>query len=129
MSYVLPMTVKSLRPSVTRRSPSAKPICGGKSPRPRLVKQETYIAIIQSGYAIFGYGIDLPAAISHANENLDKPITEDDLGAEYVDGELFVAEITAALAAEVDMYGGSVSYELLESGIYGTRSESDAEYA
>lgn len=77
-------------------------------------------AIYQYGYAIFGVGADLDAALADASRWTDEPIDEDDLSAHSarVCGSMVEIEITPRLAAAVARHGGDVPMTEITRGVY-----------
>lgn len=77
--------------------------------------QETYYAVWQESAAIFGVGTSIDAAIDNALEYLDSEtkrseITQLFTGQNPQGDNLYVAECSAALYAEVESEGGDLTY-------------------
>ena len=85
-------------------------------------------AIFQSGAGILGIGDDLESAVNNANEYLDNDsqLTIEEIEVVYggeVIGQCYYAQITDALAAQVESEGGDISYERDNTNVLMTESE------
>ncbi|MBK6599154.1 MAG: hypothetical protein IPG25_15265 [Proteobacteria bacterium] len=78
----------------------------------------TFTAIYQNGYAVFGVGRTLDEAILDANKWLDEPITTDDLCSDNIDGAMIEITITERLAEAIAKRGGDIGIEQISRGLY-----------
>lgn len=75
-------------------------------------------AVVQHGYAVFGLGATKAEAIEDARRWVDNPDEIDDLPSRPdVDGDLYIAECTEALAVSVERKGGQIAHTLRHDGI------------
>jgi hypothetical protein len=90
--------------------------------------------VYQSGYAIFGYGDTVAAAITEANKWVDpqESLTANDVlssrGLREIDGQMYSMPATAALIDQVKTSGGEVAWGSVD-GIACTVAQEDASFA
>lgn len=84
------------------------------------------IAIYQVGYAFFGVGQTLEAAIKDAKEWTAAPLSAETISDDdTIHGNMVWVHVTPALAAAI-RDDGQCRHEELPSGIYGTPAEAEA---
>lgn len=89
-------------------------------------RSKRQIAIMQYGYAFYGVGKTLKAAIEHANNWTDDKITKASLGnyGDFVDGEMVAVEVTPELAKAIREDGQHALAHSAEIsfGVYGVEA-------
>lgn len=93
--------------------------------------EQTFIAIYQDGYAIFGIGNTYEEAIEDAkNEGIDEP---DELENNISDscshfvGDMIAIDISKAVKEKVEKFGGDVVIIKCDDGIYRLEEEIEEE--
>lgn len=93
--------------------------------------EETFIAVYQDGYAIFGIGNTVEEAIEDAkNDGIDEP---DELEDEIADsnsnfiGDMIIINISKAVKEEVERIGGDVVIIKCDDGVYRLHGEVEEE--
>lgn len=91
-------------------------------------------AVYQSGYAIFGVGMTIEAAITDAMEWLDADTDPEEIEAishqhGEVNGTLYVRQCSARLAEAVKAEGGDIDYDVDADGILRLEEELEEDEA
>lgn len=78
--------------------------------------KDTYYAVIQVGYPVFGVGKTADEATKEAEEWAESLDLVDEH--EAVDGDMVLVECSKALHDAVQQMGGDVIYEIDDDGLY-----------